>query len=102
MTYYEVDANTEWVVSCDATAFVLSSSTDVHGTRIGKCCEHKGAVPQVRTPSNLEVLDAQQKKAIVTYLCKDVYHFGVTWTLTRCVGGFMFMGSKGMARQMPR
>jgi len=102
MTYYDVDANTEWVASCDATAFVLHSPTDIRGTCTGNCCEHKGAVAQVRTPSNFENLDAQQKQAAVTYLYKDVSHFDVTWTLTRSAGGFMFMGSKGMACQMPR
>merc|ERR1711953_1465492 len=93
---YDVDTSTEWVARCDATAFVLHSPTDIRGTCTGNCCEHKGAVAQVRTPSNFESLDAQQKKAAVTYLYKDVSHFDVTWTLTRSVGGFMFMGSKGM------
>ena len=51
MTYYDVDANTEWVASCDATAFVLHSPTDIRGTCTGNCCEHKGAVAQVRTPN---------------------------------------------------
>merc|ERR1712062_180737 len=51
---YDVDASTEWVASCDATVFVLHSPTDIRGTCTGNCCEHKGAVAQVHTPSNFQ------------------------------------------------
>jgi len=101
MTFYDVDANTEWVKSCEATSFVLHAPTSMTENCEGNCCRHKGATRQISEPSNFERLSMDQKKAAVTYLYEDVSQFAVTWTLTRSAGGFMFMGSKGMACQSP-